>query len=131
MGEETSMSLDLPQLPSRYPDQWPTYDLSSLLINGVQPFAPGSALVTVEPNHVTWDLRLNTSQLVEVENRRFLENIPAELMPTVSTTRIALHGAVAAQVQWNSAYRFMQIYAVRLDTYGSLSFEGRTLRRPA
>lgn len=125
------MNLNLPQLPSRYPDQAPTYDLSSLLINGVQSFAPGSAVVTVEPNHVTWDMRLNTSQLIDVENRRFLQDIPDELMPAVSTTRIALHGAVAAQVQWNSAYRFMQIYAVRLDAYGSLSFEGRTLRRPA
>lgn len=123
------MSLLLPQLPSRYPDQAPTYDISSLLINGVKPFAPGSAFVSVEPNHVIWDLRLDTSQLVDVENRRFLENIPAELMPAVSTTRIALHGYVAAQVQWNASYRFMQIYSVRLDSYGSLSFEARTLRR--
>lgn len=123
--------LDLPMVESRYPDQFPTYDISQFLVNGVKAFAPGSAVVTFEPNHVTWDMRLNTSQLIDVENRRFLQDIPAELMPAVSTTRIALHGTGAAQVQWNSAYRFMQIYAVRLDAYGSLSFEGRTLRRPA
>lgn len=123
--------IDLPMVNSRYPDQFPTYDVSSLLVNGVIPFSFGSAVVTVETNSISWDMRLDTLKLVDIENRRFMDNVPVELMPQVSTTRIALHGASVAQVQWNGLYRFMQIYAVRLDANGSLSFDARTLRRAA
>lgn len=125
------MSLDLPMVESRYPDQFPTYDISQFLVNGVKAFAPGSVTVTVETNHVSWDIRLDTSTIVDADNRYFFQNLPAELMPAVSTARIALHGTVAAQVQWNASWRFMQIYSVRLNERGSLSFEARTLRRPA
>jgi len=125
------MALELPILATRYPARYPTYDISQFLVNGVQAFEPGSVIATVEPNHVSWDIRLNTSQVFDRENRYFFQNLPAELMPPVSTARLALHGAAAAQVQFNATYRFMQIYAVNLNAFGSLSFEARTLRRAA
>ncbi|PCC29715.1 hypothetical protein CIK76_04800 [Glutamicibacter sp. BW80] len=125
------MSLNLPMVESRYPDQFPTYDISQFLVNGVKAFGPGSVTATVEPNHVSWDIRLDTSQITDPDNRYFFQNLPADLMPGVSTARIALHGTVAAQVQWNASWRFMQIYSARLNDRGSLSFEARTLRRPA
>lgn len=123
--------VNLPLIESRYPDQFPTYDISQFLVNGAKEFGPESVTATVEASHVSWDIRLDTSAIVDADNRYFFQNLPAELMPAVSTARIALHGTVAAQVQWNASWRFMQIYSVRLNERGSLSFEARTLRRPA
>lgn len=123
------MSLDLPLLPSRYPDQWPTFDLSQFLVNGCVPVAPGSVMATVSASHVYWDIRIRTADILDPNNQRFFENLPADLVPGVGATRLALHGNGTARVQWNAAYRFMQIFGVRLDA-GELSFEARTLRRP-
>lgn len=126
------MSLaDLPLLPSRYEDQYPTYDLSSLLINGVTAFAADSVAATVEPNSVAWDIRVQTSSIEDVTNRRFMEGVPLELMPASAAVRLALHGTGAAQVQWSAQWRFLQIYGVNLSAYGTLAIEARTRRRTA
>ena len=122
------MALNLPVLPSRYPDQLPTYDLSSLLTNGIVPKQAGSVTASVDTNHVYWDVRVITSGAVDPDYTRFLEGIPVELMPVVHTSRLALHGISATQVQWNASWNFMQIYGARI-TFGELSFEARTLRR--
>lgn len=124
------MAIDLPQLPSRYPDQLPTYDLSSLLVNGITAKQSGSVTAAVGANHVYWDVRVVTSGAIDPDYTRFLEGIPVELMPPIHITRLALHGVSAAQVQWNASWNFMQTYGVRIAN-GELSFEARTLRRPA
>lgn len=125
------MSLDLPLLPTRYSDQWPTYDLSGLLMNGVTAFAPDSVGATVEANSISWDIRVQTSAILDSSNRRFMEGVPAELMPASSAVRLALHGTDGAQVQWSAAWGFLQLYGVNLNARGTLAFEARTRRRPA
>ncbi len=124
------MAINLPLIASRYPDQLPTYDISSLLTNGITPKQAGSVTAAVDTNHVYWDVRLVVAGAVDPDYTRFLEGIPVELMPAVHTSRLALHGVGVAQVQWNASYNFMQIYGARI-TNGELSFEARTPRRVA
>lgn len=120
--------LDLPILESRYPDQFPTYDISQFLINGMAERSRGSVNAAVSANHVYWDCRIVTSGFIDPENPRFFENLPAELMPAIHVSRLAMHGSSTTQVQWNASWNFMQVYGTRI-AYGELSFEARTPRR--
>ena len=121
---------DLPVIDTRYPGLGVTYDLSPLLTNGVRAFGEGSIMATLEANHVFWDCRLAHTAETDSDNRRFFEGIPEELTPPASTARAGILGSGIVQVQWTASWRFMQIFGRRL-TEGALSFEGRTLRRPA
>lgn len=80
--------VNLPLIESRYPDQFPTYDISQFLVNGAKEFGPGSVTATVEASHVSWDIRLDTSAIVDADNRYFFQNLPAELLPEVGGSAV-------------------------------------------
>lgn len=123
------MSLDLPEIPSRYPAQYPTYDISQYLISGCTPFSEGSVMVTVQPNHVLWDCRISTGSAVDDPNRRFLQGLPEELRPPVGVSRIGTLGEQLTRMQWHTGgWIFLGDPTKRLID-GSIAFEARTLRR--